>query len=98
MRGRNEAGLQRAVLTAAVVLVLLIAYHGVRKAARRWAAPRPPATRTVERPRDAGRTETPPTYIPPIRVIREAGARRKAPEEAPPPVPMPPIAPDRAAP
>jgi hypothetical protein len=93
MMQRDESdGLFKVVVGLAVLLAAVILYYalrgvflGGRPASRTEAPPAKPEAAGV------GRTETPPSYLPPIKLLRVEGKRGRSRRESPPAVPQPPV-------
>ncbi|MFA5140009.1 MAG: hypothetical protein WC728_12320 [Elusimicrobiota bacterium] len=102
MNDDKDEGLYRVVLWTAAVLAAVILYFGGRRLFRA----QPPALPSEELaaprvssdavPVRSSVTETPPSVLPPIKLLRvegkRAGTRHKA---VPPAIPQPPIQPDK---
>ena len=102
MNDEKDSGLYTVVLWTAVVLAAVILFFGGRRLLRTPTAERPseelpvPQVRSDAVPVRSSVTETPPSVLPPIKLLRvegkRAGTRHKA---VPPAIPQPPIQQDK---
>jgi len=92
MRHDESDGLFKVVVGLAIALAAVILYYGLRG----LFLGAPASTRTAPPPVQpetpgVSRTETPPSYLPPIKLLRIEGKRGAARRESPPAVPKPPV-------
>jgi hypothetical protein len=101
MNHDKDEGLYKAVLWTAAALAVVILYFGGRRLLRRPPA-EPPQELSVPQvsldavPARSSVTETPPSVLPPIKVLRVEGKRTGARLKAiPPAIPQPPVQQDK---
>ena len=89
MRDESD-GIFKLVVGLAVLLAVVILYYAGRRAFTHLAIPGQAAPVSAQPAQKGGSlTETPPSYLPPIKLIRIEGKRAK--RETPPAVPKPPV-------